>query len=227
MGKIATAESLLARTYWKDGTLPTLDIQVPILPTVAEHATIFSAACAIPAPTPFSIMVAPASIKFFSWNKATFIRLGTTSEKDWLTASKVLKKRIGWDPFLDVLNGNAELVEAWDHPSLALSMEESYSMLRSTRPVDWFHGYGRLMPYKGWTLVETTLAPSHSGLGSGSREHFNLPDIHRIFSITAKFLFAKGTKGEDIGQIVINEDNQALLERLASEIEGKNRDGKG
>jgi hypothetical protein len=218
MGKLASEESLLVRTYWRDATLPTLDMQVPIQPAIAEHAIIFSAACAINAPVPFSIMVAPASTKFFSWNKPTFIQLGTTSEEKWITASKVIKKRIGWDPFLDILNGTPELVEAWDHPTITLSMEESYGMTKSTRPIDWFHGYGRLIAFKGWTIIETILAPSHSGLGINSREHFNLPDIHHVFSVTAKVLYVKGIKGKEIGDNAIHKHNEALYERFVTEI---------
>jgi len=219
-GSFSTQEYLLARTLWKDPELPAYDLQVPVMPTPEEHATIFSAACAIAAPIPISVMVSWVSPKFFSLPRPTFVRFGSTSREKYVDAGQVWKKQLSWHPFLDQLNSNEELRKAWDRTSF-LSDSEEFRNLRAKRPDAAYVGYGRLIPYKGWTIAEVVAAPNHVYLFS-KEEDLSLPDIHAAFAGTARALRTIGTREEEIGMLPIHDGNQEMLARIIGELESYN-----
>ncbi len=221
-GGFSTQEYMLVRTTWKDPELPAFDMQVPIMPTPAEHATIFSAACAIPAPVPISVMVSWVSPKFFSLMKPTFVRLGSTDKEQLIDAKDVWKKKISWHPFLDQLNSNEDLKKAWDRGGF-ISDSEDFRNMKGTRPQDSYFGYGRLLPYKGWTIAEAVVAPSHLGILSVSEEILSLLDIHTAFAKTARALKTIGRREEEIGLLPIHDGNQEMMARIIGEIESCNK----
>ncbi len=217
-GGFSTQEYLLVRTTWKDPELPAFDMQVPIMPTPAEHASIFSAACAIPAPIPISVMISWVSPKFFSLMKPTFVRLGSTDKEQLIDAKDVWKKKASWHPFLDRLNSDEDLKKAWDRGGF-ISDSEEFRNLKGTRPQDAYFGYGRLFPYKGWTIAEVVVAPGHLGMLSVSEEILSLLDIHEAFAGTARMLKAIGSKEEEIGKLLIHDGNQDMMARIIGELE--------
>ena len=219
VGGFSTQESLLARTFWKDPEVPAFDIQVPIISEPAEHAAVFSAACALPVSIPFSVMVSWFFPKFFSLSKPAFVRLGSTNRDQSINASEVIKKKIAWHPFLDELNSYTALVKAWNSYSLTVNFEE-FRHMRGSRPDQAYVGFGRLYPYKGWTLVEAVMAPFHFGsLLSVGQEVLNLQDIHKAFRGTLRALRVIGKREEEIGKLFIHEGNQEMMARIIGEID--------
>jgi hypothetical protein len=215
-GSFSTQEYLLVRTLWKDPELPAFDLQVPIMPIPEDHATIFSAACAIPVPIPISVMISWVFPKSFSLSKPTFVRLGSTNKVQFIDAKKVWNEKISWHPFLDQLNLNEDMKKAWDRLSFRTDSEVSGN-LKGKRPDNSYFGYGRLIPYKGWTIVEVVVAPIHEGYGQG--ENLSVRDIHATFVGTYRALKAIGKREEEIGSLPIHEGNQEMMARIIGELE--------
>ena len=94
--------------------------------------------------------------------------------------------------------------------------------MKGTRPQDSYFGYGRLLPYKGWTIAEVVAAPSHMGILNVSEEILSLLDIHTAFAKTAKALKSFGRREEEIGSLPIHEGNQEMMARIIGELESNN-----
>jgi hypothetical protein len=182
-------------------------LQIPILRTPHVHATIFSIVTIVRRPIPETIIGINDFIKFIPYSPL--------KKYKGMSVRKVIKQRINWNSLLDALNNDKDLKHNIDYlPSLEYAGSLKSKIIKSDLP-----GFVRLFPYRGWTIIELTVAPVHEESDDLSEESFSINRCMIVFRCLLNNIKLYGVKRDEIGIIPLGPGNQHSVLRAIQRID--------
>jgi hypothetical protein len=196
VGKFKTKEYFVTHLQMRDPEIRDIFIQIPILRTPHVHATIFSIAAIVKRPIPETIIGINDFLKFIPYSPLKKYKK--------ISVRKVFKQRINWSSLLYALNNDKDLKTNISYlPSLEYADSLKSKIIKSDLP-----GYVRLFPYKGWTIIELTVAPVHEESDDPSEESFSIERCMGVFRGLLNHIKQYGVKRGEIGIIPLGPGNQ-------------------
>jgi len=128
-------------------------------------------------------------------------------------AGKVFKSRPSWGPFLDAVNGDKPTLKALGTPDISARMGNFKVTIDSIRPV----GMIQLAPYKGHALMTLETTPSFAA--DVNRPRYKFKDFHDAFLKIGLHAKAHPQKGEEVGQLFLNESNAAMMDVMIRQVD--------
>jgi hypothetical protein len=192
----------------KNSVLPHLYLQCAVLDVKGKNIPgvgNFGAVLRSPIPETY---VSP----YADW-KHRLLPLSALSDEN-VSASKVFKSRPSWGHFLDAVHSDKPALKALGAGSPDRRMGNYKVSIDSMRPT----GFLQLAPYKGHTLMTIESAPGFAA--DVDRPRYDFKQFHDAFLTVARHATAHPQRGEEIGQLYLNESNASMMDLMVKQVDG-------
>jgi len=129
-----------------------------------------------------------------------------------VSASKVFKAKVGWNPLLEAVNNDKKALKALGKPWNSSTVGNYKVKMDSMR----IPGFVQLAPYKGHTLMTAESTP---GIGANvDKPLYDFKDLHEVFFTLAAHVIAHPMPGPDVGNLYLNQGNAALMDLMTKAV---------
>ena len=128
-------------------------------------------------------------------------------------AGKVFKSRPSWGSFPDAVNNDKAALKALGAPAISARMGDYKVTIDSLRPT----GMLQLAPYKGHTLMTLETTPGFAA--DVNRPRYDFKTFHDAFLKIALHALAHPQRGEDVGQLFLNQSNAAMMDLMIKQAD--------
>ncbi len=132
---------------------------------------------------------------------------------DRVSASKVFKSKVKWTAFLEAVNNDKASLKALNDQWNSSRIGDFKVTMDSMR----IPGFVQLAPYKGFTVITLESTPAVNA--AVNRPRYDLKKHHDNLLKIATHALAHPQKGEEVGQLYLNQGNAAMMDLMVRGID--------